>query len=84
MAATDSIVLPPRTADLTKHPPFERLTVLRYVGGKPARWLCRCECGNETVVRASNLTCGVSTSCGCINRENLIARNTTHGKTKTP
>lgn len=29
-----------------------------------ARWLCRCSCGKERVVSASNLRRGASTSCG--------------------
>jgi hypothetical protein len=48
---------------------FGRLTVVRRAGwlGKPrtASWLCRCTCGRETVVRASNLTLGAVASCGC-------------------
>lgn len=43
-----------------------------------AIWRCRCDCGNETIVRNENI--GRSTiSCGCAHREELIARNTTHG-----
>lgn len=30
-------------------------------------WLCRCSCGNEVIVIASNLNNGHTTSCGCIN-----------------
>lgn len=30
------------------------------------RWLCRCECGNLTVVISGNLVSGHTTSCGCI------------------
>lgn len=29
-------------------------------------WLCVCDCGNERVVEAYNLTSGVVSSCGCI------------------
>ena len=28
-------------------------------------WLCRCDCGNETVARSSSLTSGDTKSCGC-------------------
>ncbi len=31
-----------------------------------ARWLCRCDCGRETVVRANHLRCGNTRSCGCL------------------
>ena len=30
-----------------------------------AEWWCRCDCGNKTVILASNLVRGMSTSCGC-------------------
>ena len=31
------------------------------------RWLCRCDCGCETIVQTTNLTNGHTQSCGCIN-----------------
>lgn len=30
------------------------------------KWLCRCDCGNEVVVRRGNLTTGNTQSCGCL------------------
>ena len=46
---------------------FGRWTVLspaeRDKQGR-ARWRCRCSCGNERIVSASNLRRGMSTSCG--------------------
>lgn len=50
---------------------FGHLTVLRFAGmlrdGRctAAAWLCRCDCGNESVVRGKNLRNGGTTSCGC-------------------
>jgi len=32
-------------------------------------WNCRCDCGNETIVRGSILVCGKQQSCGCLGRE---------------
>jgi hypothetical protein len=32
---------------------------------KQERWLCRCDCGTERVVRLAHLRHGKSTSCGC-------------------
>ena len=32
-------------------------------------WLCKCDCGNECVVRIGQLTTGKTKSCGCLNRE---------------
>lgn len=34
-----------------------------------ARWLCRCDCGSETIVTAGNLKTGAVRSCGCLRRE---------------
>ena len=48
---------------------FGRLTVLapaENIGGCTA-WLCRCNCGRETVVITKRLRDGHRTSCGCDN-----------------
>jgi hypothetical protein len=53
---------------------FERLTVISFVDrGKSgdARWHCRCLCGNEKVVLASNLKLGTTKSCGCLRAEKI-------------
>lgn len=54
-----------------------RLTVLeRDMGRRPGGfWRCRCECGNETVVRTAALRNGNTRSCGCLSVDKLIARN---------
>lgn len=51
---------------------FGKLTVISRAenrvsknGKKQAVWHCRCECGNEKDILASNLTRGLSKSCGC-------------------
>lgn len=55
---------------------FGKLTVIQYVGlgersngKKYCNWLCKCDCGNETIVRTSYLTCGETRSCGCLQSE---------------
>lgn len=58
---------------------FGKLTAVSQVGinkSGNALWLCKCDCGGETVAINSNLTRGNSTSCGCISREKTIIRNT--------
>lgn len=57
----------PNKKDLTGQK-FGRLTVLQSKGlNKHGRgiWLCRCDCGDETVVTTVNLTTGKTKSCGC-------------------
>lgn len=58
----------------------------RVVGcrGKPGGWFCTCRCGNTDVIQSSDLRTGRSKSCGCLKSEQLTARNTTHGLSKTP
>lgn len=49
---------------------YNKLTVLYRVKNtslaKHAHWKCKCECGNETIVTATNLKTGHVKSCGCI------------------
>lgn len=47
---------------------YGRLVVLRrieVVGERHAHWLCRCDCGEESVVRSNSLRRGMTRSCGC-------------------
>lgn len=44
-------------------------------------WLCRCDCGNTKSISGGALRKKVAQSCGCLQRELLAARNTTHGMT---
>ena len=65
---------------------FGRLTVEKRVendnnGG--ARWLCRCDCGKQTIVRSYPLTKGAIKSCGCIKKEMLSNRVGAHHKSMT-
>ena len=51
---------------------FGRLTVIRYdhtTEKGNACWRCRCDCGNETIVRRQNLQSGLTQSCGCLKKE---------------
>lgn len=45
---------------------FGELVVLREAGSSKGhlRWLCKCSCGNETVVDGGNLRSGHTSSCG--------------------
>jgi hypothetical protein len=62
-----------------------RLLVVRYSHSKDHRtyWLCRCDCGNETIVTYGSLT-GVSQatrSCGCLLSEARVNK-ATHGQSR--
>lgn len=67
---------------------FGRLTVVggaaeRSKNGK-RRWVCLCDCGNETTVVISDLTRHSVLSCGCLRsetRKNMNADMATHGHT---
>ena len=61
---------------------FERLTVVSLAGKNKYRdslWLCRCDCGNERIVKGGNLKRGRTKSCGCLKRQLVAERSTTHG-----
>lgn len=48
---------------------FGKLTAIKRMGSNSHRqsmWLCRCECGNETVVVEGDLINGHTQSCGCL------------------
>lgn len=65
---------------------FGRLTVVKRAEKglfKTVRWLCKCDCGNETYVDSYSLTHGETTSCGCFHRECVAKQCTTHGKANT-
>jgi hypothetical protein len=56
---------------------FGRLLVVafdRVEGRGETYWQCLCDCGNHTVVAASNLRTGRIQSCGCLLRDKLADR----------
>ena len=60
---------------------FGRLVVTkRYLNSytDKTRWLCVCDCGKETVVFGTNLTRGLTHSCGCLNKEITRSRFSKH------
>ena len=87
-----------RVKDLTGMK-FGRLTVVEFADltkTKQARWLCRCDCGNEKIYRANDLKRWKTPTCGCFsnaidlighkyNRWTVIERvfpNTNQGSTQ--
>lgn len=60
---------------------FGKLTVLRFSHASGnAIWVCRCDCGKETLARSNHLKSAHTTSCGC----HRAARLTKHGGSKHP
>ena len=51
---------------------------------KGAKFLFRCECGKEFIARSNDVRKGRVKSCGCVNRRELIEKNTKHGLWKHP
>lgn len=57
---------------------FGRLTVIRKAEPQQyTKWWCKCDCGNpnEILVYGQNLKRGLTTSCGCVQKEMLVKRN---------
>lgn len=51
---------------------FNKLTVINFSHfdkKKNSYWLCKCDCGNEKIVRRSHLLSGGVQSCGCVLHE---------------
>lgn len=67
---------------------FGRLTVIRLAEERDTLrrflWHCMCQCGELPIVSGEALKSGNTRSCGCLFREVLIQRNTTHGLRHTP
>ena len=69
---------------------INRLVVIREYGrdkNGAVLWLCRClgkigdDCGNEVIVRGGDLRSQRTQSCGCLKRDRVRERSTTHGLT---
>lgn len=61
---------------------FGRLTVLSRASNdkyRRTRWNCRCECGNEVVVKSGNLLNNHTKSCGCLRDEVIRSSSKIHG-----
>ena len=69
---------PPNFKDLTGKR-FGKLTVIKrsYPNGKNwrARWLCKCDCGNEIILPSDNILNAHTRSCGCLKKLPLGVAN---------
>jgi hypothetical protein len=74
-----------RSPDLTGER-FGRLTCIKIARKSKNRhilWLCKCDCGNEVTVFASNLKRGNTISCGCYHKERDSESHIIHSQSKT-
>jgi hypothetical protein len=72
----------PRPVKITIGQRFGRLITLERISEKYklTKWICICDCGNQTVVINSNLMRGNTLSCGCWQRHQAIKAHLTHGE----
>lgn len=70
------------TSNIKKDDKFGRLTVVN-ADLKVSYFIVKCVCGNTKSVRRDHLLTGKTLSCGCLFREMLSERNTTHGMSRT-
>src|SRR6266487_1181524 len=66
---------------------FGRLTAIRIAAKNKQgtyRWLCKCDCGNEAIVKVASLMDGNTNSCGCLLSESMSKRKTKHNACNTP
>lgn len=54
----------------------------RKDGRRRAVWECICDCGNVCFVALDSLIGGITTSCGCYQRDRAVESGTTHGLSK--
>lgn len=75
----------PKLLDLTGDG-YGRLTVLSEGArrGESRTWVCRCDCGTETIVWQCALRTGNTKSCGCAHIERARSLHRTHGLSKLP
>src|SRR5438093_11437407 len=71
--------------DFTGHR-FDRWTVVRKSDEIPKapsyqKYLCRCSCGKERLIRIDSLIGSQTRSCGCLMIERVKKAHTTHGLT---
>ncbi|MFI9598919.1 hypothetical protein ACIHCX_03390 [Streptomyces sp. NPDC052043] len=66
---------------------FGRLLAIEEAGRNAkldVLWLCRCDCGKDTVKSGSDLRRGGTKSCGCLQREAAARHATRHGLNDNP
>lgn len=53
--------------------------------GRKVMWVCRCDCGQQSVAQTADLTAGKHRSCGCLQLDTVTFHGATHhGGGKSP
>lgn len=75
----------PKALDITGEK-YNKLTAVEYshTKGKERIWKFLCDCGNECFTAIGKVRFGTTRSCGCLKKEALLERNTSHGMRHTP
>lgn len=63
-----------------------RLTVIERDTERDIRhayWKVECDCGKRLTVFGGSIRSGHTRSCGCLRKDGIVKRNTTHGEAKT-
>lgn len=60
---------------------YGRWVAIKYEGA--GRWLSRCDCGTERVIRIADAVAGKSVSCGCYAEETRGQKLKTHGMSES-
>lgn len=82
--SVEFIPLPTKAKDITGQR-FGRLIAIGPVSQtkhKGIKWLVRCDCGGQKVILAHNLVCGLTKSCGCLQRD-WCSLPKSHGKSRS-
>lgn len=62
---------------------FGKLVVIKRVGSNNqgnSMWLCKCDCGKESIVNSQHLKSGQTKSCGCLKSYATAQRNRKNSK----
>lgn len=61
----------------------EAPSIIERSGRRRIAWECICDCGSKLTVRSNDLRYGRTLSCGCLNRDVVVAMRTKHGHSKS-
>lgn len=57
----------------------EGIPIINPNGQRSITWICKCDCGNEKIIRGTSLRNGSTVSCGCFHKEQVRTMMKKHG-----